>query len=237
MWKERRKMIEIKNLNKKENSKIIFEDLNIKIEDGDIVGVLGRKGSGKTLLLDMIMGIQRPTTGEVIVDGKDVYEDVLKVRKKIGSMANPSIYKMFTVKKFFEMQIRGKNIKNYEDKMKYIIEKFDINDLVEKNVADLSLEEEKKISVASAYIGEPEIVLLDDPFRDLTEEDMLAIGKLILKVKEKYTTIISSTNPHVIEKVCEKVILLGKNNKQKILKVSELDKSLKEIQDEFSPEN
>ena len=172
-------MIKLQNLSKREGKKIIFEDINFEIKKGEVVGILGKNSSGKTMLLDMIIGLKRPNSGNILLEDKDIFEDIFDTRRKIGYMSETPIYKDMLVKEYLKFLIKIRN----EDEQNLIIndqiEAFSLQTIESELVGSLSRSENKKLAIAGAYVGGSKIVLLDEPFIGLDIDDVASIVDLI----------------------------------------------------------
>lgn len=226
-------MIKLQNLTKREGRRTIFEDLNCEINKGEIVAVLGKNSSGKTLLLDMIIGLKTPNTGNILIDGKDIFEDIFETRRKIGYMSETPIYKDMTVTEY--LKFLGKIRK--EDELLTVVEElikvFSLQDIRDTIVANLSRSENKKLAIAGAYIGGSEIILLDEPFIGLDIDDTAKILEYIKSKKNEFTTIIATHSDEYLEDICDKVIIIHKGKIMADKKIDDLKKEKKDLKSLF----
>lgn len=226
-------MIKLQNLTKKEGRKTIFEDINCEIKKGEIVGLLGKNGSGKTILLDMIIGLKRPNTGNISINDKDIFDDVFDTRRKIGYMSETPIYKDMLVKEYLKFLTK---IRNEDEQQKIVqdhIETFSLKNIEDTLVGNLSRSENKKLAIAGAYIGNPEIVLLDEPFIGLDIADVAGILDYIKTNKKKFTTIIATHSDEYLEEICDRVIIIDNAKIVSDIKVDSLKKENKSLKTLF----
>ena len=157
--------IEIKNLNKNNNNILAVKDLNFKINKGSIVGLLGPNGCGKTTSIGMILGLIKPTSGEIIIDNKNL--DTYKRDEILAriNFASPYIElpKKLTVRQNLEVYSRLYGIKNRKERIDEISEDLNISDFFERKTGELSSGQKNRVSLAKSLINKPEILLLDEP--------------------------------------------------------------------------
>ncbi len=218
-------MIELQNLSKKEGKVTIFEDINCKINEGEIVAILGKNSSGKTVLLDMIIGLKRPNTGNILIDDKDIFEDIFDTRRKIGYMSETPLYDDMLVEEYLKFLTNIRNKEEQEIVVNKIIEDFSLQNVKNTLVGNLSKSENKKLAIAGAYIGSSKIILLDEPFIGLDIADVENVLNYIKNNKSKFTTIIATHSVENLEEICERVIII---NKGKIVS----DKYIKDLKKE-----
>ncbi len=226
-------MIKLQNLSKREGKKVIFEDINFEIKKGEVVGILGKNSSGKTMLLDMIIGLKRPNSGNILLEDKDIFEDIFESRRKIGYMSETPIYKDMLVKEYLKFLIKIRN----EDEQKLIIndqiEAFSLQTIESELVGSLSRSENKKLAIAGAYVGGSKIVLLDEPFIGLDIDDVASIVDFIKSSKKKITTIIATHSDEHLEEICDRVIIINKAKIVADIKIEDLKKDKKSLKSYF----
>ncbi len=226
-------MIKLQNLTKREGRKTIFEDVSCEIKKGETVGILGRNSSGKTMLLDMIIGLKRPNTGNILIDGKDIFEDIFDTRRKIGYMSETPIYKDMLVKEYLKFLTKIRNEDKQEVIAKKHIDAFSLNEIENVLVGSLSKSENKKIAIAGAYVANSEIILLDEPFIGLDVADIASILEYIKATKNKFTTIIATHSDEYLEEICDRVIIINKGKIKADVKIEDLKKDKKSLKSLF----
>lgn len=234
-------MFKIEGLNKREYGKTLVDDLNLEMEIGQVLGILGDDKSGRKEILDMISGFKKPNNGKIYIDGKSVINDVLKARRCIGYSGVLDIYSNFSVKGFIKLMSKVRKIDEdkIDDEVKIVLDLVEFDEDPETKIKDLDEKEQRKLSIASAFIGGPIIILLDDPFSEMENEDSKEkIADLIMKLK-KGRIIIIATDDALLEKIVDKVLVLTHKGQVEI-DPKELKKenvSLKEKQKEILDKN
>ncbi len=178
-------MIEVSNLHKTFRKRKGLFGLSFSIAAGEAVGLLGGQESGKTVLMDVLSGCSVPSSGEVLVDGYDATDESDAIRRIVGYMPNPlPLYPDMTVEEYLDFiyaikRVRGKN------HFSHIIElcrKTGIENLFGRMIKGLTLAAQKRVALAQALIGDPNILLIDDPEDGLDAEDALALRNLIADI-------------------------------------------------------
>lgn len=206
-------MITVRNVSKKYGKHKAVDNISFKIEKGEIVGLLGPNGAGKSTTMNMITGYIEPTSGEIEINGYNISKKPKKAKKFIGYMPEGvPLYKDMTVKEFVTYMAELKGVK--KDKIKESVEKT-LQDTWLQNVKkvlirNLSKGYKQRVSMAGALVGEPEILVLDEPTVGLDPKQIIEIRNLIKKLGKDHTLIISSHILSEISQICEKVIIINK---------------------------
>ncbi|NEZ77243.1 ABC transporter ATP-binding protein [Clostridium botulinum] len=207
-------VIELNHVNKKFNNKDALEDISINIEKGKIVGLVGPNGAGKTTLIRIILGLIKPTYGEIKILGKKKYDNDIK--KKIGfCIDKDGLYENLTARENLEFIARAYNIKNFNSTILELAKTLKINDDLDRMISEYSKGMKRKVSIIKSLLINPEILILDEPLDGLDVESQKVVEELIKKEKNNMTIIISSHNLYQIENICDEVIILNKNLKFK----------------------
>ena len=159
-------MIEVKNVTKKYGKAVAVDDISFEIKEGEIVGLLGPNGAGKSTTMNMLTGFIEQTEGEIIVDGYNMLKKPKKAKKEIGYMPEGvPLYMDLTVKEFvtYMAEIKKVNKKERKEKVEKIIEQTGLKDVEKKLVKNLSRGYKQRVSMAGALVGEPKILILDEP--------------------------------------------------------------------------
>lgn len=212
-------MITLKNVTKSYGIVNAVYNINFTIESGEIVGLLGPNGAGKTTIMNMITGYIEPTYGEIIVNNYNIKKQPIKVKQSIGYMPeNIPLYKDLTVKEFLNYIADLKSLKRSEKKLQIndIIQKTSLTEVQNKLIRNLSRGFRQRTSLAAALIGNPKVLILDEPTVGLDPKQIVEIRELIKSLKKGRTIIVSSHILSEISQMCEKVIIL---NKGKLLAV------------------
>ena len=206
-------MIEVKNVSKKYGDFYAVRNINFTIKDGEIVGFLGRNGAGKTTTMNMLTGFIEPSQGEIIINGFDVDVKPKKVKKLIGYMPEGvPLYYDLTVKEFVSYMADLKLIPH--NKKKEAVEKAIMQTGLDKVrnrlTKNLSRGFKQRVSMAGALVGDPEILILDEPTVGLDPKQVKEIRELIKSFKNNHTVILSSHILSEVSQICEKVIIIDR---------------------------
>ena len=224
-------MIEVKNVTKKYGSTIAVDNISFDVKDGEVVGLLGPNGAGKSTTMNMITGYIEPTQVQIIVNGNDIMRKPKKVKKQIGYMPeNVPLYYELTPKEFISYMAELKLIKRKERKeeVEKILKETGLEDVKNKLIKNLSRGYKQRVSLAGALVGNPDVIILDEPTVGLDPKQITEIRNLIKELGKKHTVILSSHILSEVSQICEKVVII---NKGKIIAVDtpeNLEKSTKE---------
>ena len=208
--------IQIKNLKKKFNDSFAVNGINFEIDKDRTLGLLGPNGCGKTTSIGMILGLIKPTSGEIIIDNKNL--DTFKRDEILAriNFASPYIElpKKLTVRQNLEVYSRLYGIKNRKERIDEISEDLNISDFFERKTGELSSGQKNRVSLAKSLINKPEILLLDAPTASLDPD----IGDFVrsyiqnYRSKNKVTILLASHNMAEVERLCDSIIMM-KNGK------------------------
>lgn len=214
-FKGGRGLIKVKNLTKKYGDFIAVDHISFEIADGEIVGLLGPNGAGKSTTMNMMTGFIEPTGGEITINGYDVVKQAKKAKSQIGYMPEGvPLYSDLTVKEFIKYMGELKKVPRTELKMQIenILKETDLNDVQNKLIKNLSRGYKQRVSLAGALIGNPPVLILDEPTVGLDPKQITEIRNLIKSLGKKHTVILSSHILSEVSQVCEKVIIIYKGN-------------------------
>lgn len=206
-------MIEVKNVTKKYGNFIAVDNITFNVKDGEVVGLLGQNGAGKSTTMNMITGFIEPTEGSIIVNGFDIMKKSLKAKKQIGYMPeNVPLYSELTVKEFVsymaELKLVERKIRKQE--VEEAIKETGLEEVKNKLIRNLSRGYKQRVSMAGALVGNPEVLILDEPTVGLDPKQIIEIRNLIKNLGKKHTVILSSHILSEISQICERVIILNK---------------------------
>ena len=206
-------MITVKNVCKKYGSFVAVDNISFEINDGEIIGLLGPNGAGKSTTMNILTGFIEPTSGEILINGFNISKKSKKAKANIGYMPeNVPLYKDLTVKEFINYMAELKYVKG-KDKKKMvsdIMAKTNLTDVQNKLIKNLSRGYKQRVSMAGALVGNPKILILDEPTVGLDPKQITEIRDLIKSLAKDHTIIISSHILSEISQMCEKVIILNK---------------------------
>jgi ABC-2 type transport system ATP-binding protein len=206
-------VIEVKNITKKYGNFTAVDNINFKIEEGEVIGLLGPNGAGKSTTMNMITGYIEPTEGEIIVNGYDISKKPKKAKTQIGYMPEGvPLYSDLTVKEFVTYMAELKKVdrKTRKEKVEKIIEQTGLKDVEKKLTRNLSRGYKQRVSMAGALVGEPKILILDEPTVGLDPKQITEIRALIKELGKTHTVILSSHILSEVSQICNKVIIINK---------------------------
>ncbi len=206
-------MIEVKHLTKRYGDHLAVSDLSFTITPGQIYGFLGPNGAGKSTTMNIITGCLTATSGDVIVDGYDIFEQPKEAKRLIGYLPElPPLYMEQTASEYLYFVARAKGLKRneIEAELARVIEETHIEDVSEKLIRNLSKGYRQRVGIAQALLGNPEIIILDEPTVGLDPAQIIEIRDLIKKLSEKHTVILSSHILSEIQAICDMVLIIHK---------------------------
>ena len=203
--------IEVINLSKSYKSKQAVSSINFKINENEIVGLLGPNGSGKTTTIGMILGLLKPTSGKVLINGVDIEKNKISLLHKMNFIS-PYIELPKKLKVKQNLIVYGKlyNIKNLNEQIDYLSEKLRLNQLLDKVTGELSSGQKNRVSLAKALINDPTILLLDEPTASLDPEtgDFIRTFLENYKKEKKIAVLLASHNMDEVKRLCGSVLMM-----------------------------
>ena len=206
-------MIQVENVTKKYGSFVAVNKINFEIEEGEIVGFLGPNGAGKSTTMNMITGFIEPTSGRIIVDGYDISKKPRKAKKQIGYMPEGvPLYSDLTVKEFvtYMAELKGIPKKEKKEKVKKVLEATGLKEVSNKLTKNLSRGYKQRVSMAGALVGDPKVIILDEPTVGLDPKQVTEIRTLIKELGKEHTIILSSHILSEVSQICNRVIIINK---------------------------
>lgn len=206
-------MIEVKNVTKKYESTIAVNNISFEVKDGEVVGLLGPNGAGKSTTMNMITGYIEPTSGQIFVNGIDILKKPNKVKKQIGYMPEGvPLYYELTPKEFISYMAELKLVKKKERKQEVqrVINEAGLQEVQNRLIRNISRGYKQRVSLAGALVGNPDVIILDEPTVGLDPKQITEIRELIKKLGKNHTVILSSHILSEISQICEKVIIINK---------------------------
>ena len=203
--------IEVINLSKSYKSKQAVSSINFKINENEIVGLLGPNGSGKTTTIGMILGLLKPTSGKVLINGMDIEKNKISLLHKMNFIS-PYIELPKKLKVKQNLIVYGKlyDIKNLNEQIDYLSEKLRLNQLLDKITGELSSGQKNRVSLAKALINDPTILLLDEPTASLDPEtgDFIRTFLENYKKEKKIAVLLASHNMDEVKRLCNSVLMM-----------------------------
>lgn len=206
-------MIEINNLVKKYGDHVAVDDLSLTVEQGKIYGFLGPNGAGKSTTMNIITGYLAATSGEVKVNGHDIFKEPEKAKSCIGYLPEiPPLYTDMTVREYLDFAAELKKLekKKREAYVTEAMETTGITEVSERMIRNLSKGYRQRVGLAQAVLGYPEIIILDEPTVGLDPKQIIEIRDLIKELGKKHTVILSSHILTEISAVCDHVFIISK---------------------------
>ena len=204
-------IIEVKNLNKIYDKIIAVKDLTFEINKGKIIGLLGPNGCGKTTTIAMILGLLKPTSGEVIIKGKNIEKERINLLEKMNFISPyVELPKKLTVEENLKVYGGLYGIKNVNEKISELINELRLNKFLKKKTGELSSGQKNRISLAKALINDPEILLMDEPTASLDPDTGDFVRSFIehYSSKTKVTILLASHNMNEVERLCDSVMMM-----------------------------
>ncbi len=208
-------MIKVESVTKKYGNFIAVNDISFDIKEGEIVGFLGKNGAGKTTTMNMITGYIEPTQGKIEIDGYDINKKPKKAKSEIGYMPEGvPIYNDLTVKEFVSYMADLKGIKRNSKKseIQRVINETGLSEVQNTLNRHLSRGYKQRVSMAGALVGNPKVLILDEPTVGLDPQQVKQIRELIKSLRKKHTVLISSHILSEVSQICQKVIIIDKGS-------------------------
>ena len=225
-------MIETINLTKRFGNLVAVNNLNIRVNSGEIYGFLGPNGAGKTTTIRMITGLIKPTKGTALIEGVDLSENPIKAKSLIGLIPDtPAVYKKLTGREFlyFVADIYDIDRKTAKRKMEEIFNMFSLTDKADELIETYSHGMQQKIVIAAALIHDPPVFILDEPTVGLDPKSAKLVKDLLRALAKKGKTIFMSTHIlEIAEKMCDRVGIIKEGNLIAEGTISELKKMAKD---------
>ena len=203
--------IEVINLSKKYKSKEAVNNINFKINENEMVGLLGPNGCGKTTTIGMILGLLKPTSGKVLINGMDIEKNKISLLNKMNFIS-PYIElpKKLTVRQNLIVYGKLYNIKNPNERIVYLSNKLRLDELLDKITGELSSGQKNRVSLAKALINDPSVLLLDEPTASLDPEtgDFVRTFLENYKKERKISVLLASHNMDEVKRLCGTVLMM-----------------------------
>ena len=205
--------IEINNLNKNYNNILAVKDLNFKINKGSIVGLLGPNGCGKTTTIGMILGLIKPSSGSVFINGKNIEneDNRTKILEKVNFISPyVELPKKLTIEENLKVYGKMYGVNNLQDKISDLMKEFNLTEFKKRKTGELSSGQKNRVSLAKALINDPDILLLDEPTASLDPDVGDYIRSYIenFASKKRTTILLASHNMNEVERLCNEVMMM-----------------------------
>ena len=207
--------LKIIDLSKTYDSKEAVRNISFKVNENEIIGILGPNGCGKTTTIGMILGLLKPTKGKVLINGIEIEKQRVELLNKLNFIS-PYIElpKKLTVKQNLEVYGRLYDVKKLGIKIDYLCEKLRLNEFINKITGELSSGQKNRVSLAKSIINDPSVLLLDEPTASLDPETGDFVRSFLEEYqKEKKTSILlASHNMAEVERLCSSVLMMNKGS-------------------------
>jgi gliding motility-associated transport system ATP-binding protein len=206
-------LIKVENLTKRYAAKTAIEGMSFEVQKGEILGFLGPNGAGKTTTMRIITGFMPASSGSVRVDGFDVFDTPLDVRRRIGYLPeNPPLYPEMNVAGYlrFVAKIKGVPKDRIDSEVKRVMDRVSITDVQERIIAKLSKGYKQRVGIAQALLGDPPVLILDEPTIGLDPKQIHEVRELIKGLAGNHTVVLSTHILPEVEQTCHRVIIIDR---------------------------
>ena len=206
------KVIEVSGLTKRYGKNTAVDHLSFRVKKGQIYGFLGPNGAGKTTTMNMLTGYLAPTEGQIRIDGHDISEEPVEARRCIGYLPEiPPLYLDMTPLEYlrFAAELKGVAKEKRESEVERVMEKTQIQDMQDRLIRHLSKGYRQRVGLAQAILGDPEVLILDEPMVGLDPKQIIEIRELIRSLGKKHTVILSSHILSEITSICDHVMIIS----------------------------
>lgn len=202
-------MIEFKNVSKNYGKKRCIKNISFKINKGEIVGLLGLNGAGKSTIMNMLTGYIYPTSGEILIDGINIVDNREQASKKIGYLPEvPPLYADMTVYETLKFVCDIKDVKDKKENIDEVLKRTGLCDVKNNMIRRLSKGYKQRVGLAVAMIGQVEMLILDEPTAGLDPKQITEIRELVKEIGKDKTVLVSSHILSEISLLCNRVIVI-----------------------------
>lgn len=223
-------MIDISNLTKKYGDKCAVNNISIHINEGEVVGFLGANGAGKTTTMNMLTGFISSTSGNIKIKGVDILDNPLVAKKNIGYLPEiPPLYEDMTVWEYlnFIYELKGCKFAR-EQHLEEICEVVKIKDVAKRLIRNISKGYKQRVGLAQALVGNPKVIILDEPTVGLDPRQIIEMRKLIKALGKEHTVILSTHILPEAQAICDRIIIIDKGSIIADAKTEEIDALINE---------
>ena len=204
-------LVQVKNLKKNYSSKEAVKSISFNIKENEILGLLGPNGSGKTTTIGMLLGLLKPSAGEIKIDNMNFERNRIEILSKINFIS-PYIElpKKLSVKQNLIVYGKLYNIQNLSDRIDHLANKLRLKDLLNKITGELSSGQKNRVSLAKALINDPTVLLLDEPTASLDPETGDFVRSFLedYKKEKKISVLLASHNMEEVKRLCSSVLMM-----------------------------
>mgnify|MGYP001471722035 FL=1 len=204
-------LIEVKNIKKNYGKKEAVKGISFNVEEDEILGLLGPNGSGKTTTIGMLLGLLKPTSGQIFINNLKLEENRIEILEIINFIS-PYIElpKKLTVKQNLYVYSKLYKVKNIKERIEYLSEKLRIGELLNSITGELSSGQKNRVSLAKALVNEPKVLLLDEPTASLDPEvgDFVRTFLESYKKEKKVSILLASHNMDEVTRLCSSIMMM-----------------------------
>ncbi|NCS92411.1 MAG: ABC transporter ATP-binding protein, partial [Leptospira sp.] len=225
-------MIQVSNLSKSYGEKRAIQNLNFTLEKGEVVGLLGLNGAGKTTTIRILTGYLIPTAGDAKINGKSIFDEPLEAKKKIGYLPeSPPLYEEMNVRDYliFVARIKAVPQEIFLQEIERVLSKTGITEVQDHVIGQLSLGFRKRVGIAQALVGNPDVIIMDEPISGLDPKQIIEIRNLIKDLAGEHTVLISSHILAEIYKTCDKFLFIQDGRLKKTYSLLELEDEMEKL--------
>ncbi|MCD8322768.1 MAG: ABC transporter ATP-binding protein [Oscillospiraceae bacterium] len=206
-------MIEVSHLTKRYGSHLAVDDLNFTVENGVVYGFLGPNGAGKSTTMNILTGCLAATSGTVTIDGYDIFDQPAEAKRRIGYLPElPPLYVGMTVREYLTFVARAKGVpsKEQEAQLAHVMEVTGTTEVADRLIKNLSKGFRQRVGIAQAILGDPAVVILDEPTVGLDPIQIIEIRDLIHELGKEHTVILSSHILSEVQAVCDQILIINR---------------------------
>ena len=207
------KVIDVKKLTKEYKKLKAVDNLSFEVYEGEILGLLGPNGSGKSTMMNIIAGLLKPTEGVVLYNGDEIKKSGIAYRSKIGYMPQyPAMYPSFSVMEFllYMAELKGLAKGTEREQIEYLLDKVELSDVTDRRISALSGGMKQRLSLCSAVLGDPEILILDEPTAGLDPKQRVSLRKFISEISTDKTVLWATHIVSDVESIASEIIFVKK---------------------------
>ena len=210
-----KKPLEVRGLSKTYNTKEAVKDVSFKVNQNEIIGILGPNGCGKTTTIGMILGLLKPSKGKVLINGVEIENQRVDLLNQLNFIS-PYIElpKKLTVRQNLEVYGRLYDVKKHKEKIEYLCEKLRLYEFIDKLTGELSSGQKNRVSLAKSIINNPKVLLLDEPTASLDPETGDFVRSFLEEYQQENKTsiLLASHNMAEVERLCSSVLMMNKGS-------------------------
>ena len=206
-------MIQVEHLTKEYGGNPALVDVSFTVSDGKIYGLLGPNGAGKTTTMNIMTGCLAPTSGSVSINGHDIFDEPVAAKKLLGYLPEqPPLYQDMTPREFlsFVSKLRGVPRGERKAQVERVIAVTKIDDMQNRLIKNLSKGYKQRVGLAQALLGDPQVIILDEPTVGLDPKQIIEIHDLIKELGKRHTVILSSHILSEVQAVCDHILIINK---------------------------